>query len=220
VYSEAVCVHVLRVAGFFSEADEHSPLSLPTCLCPCARQQHEKNLSKLSAEFAANLELLRDRYGLPCMCASSPSGLLCVHACHMLYPGSEWGLQVLSRARPLRVCVVDMICLNCGCANIGAVVRYEKRLERLRASLELRRKVEIHELEERKNLHVNDLIRSHEASFAEIKKYYNEITKDNLKSIKKFKVWVWPWYCVPVRPSTSRGATCLGRVGEVCVCEG
>ena len=86
----------LRVAGFFSEADEHSPLSLPTCLCPCARQQHEKNLSKLSAEFAANLELLRDRYGLPCMCASSPSGLLCVHACHMLYPGSEWGLQVLS----------------------------------------------------------------------------------------------------------------------------
>jgi len=68
--------------------------------------------------------------------------------------------------------------------------RYEKRLERLRASLELRRKVEIHELEERKNLHVNDLIRSHEASFAEIKKYYNEITKDNLKSIKKFKAQI------------------------------
>ncbi len=55
--------------------------------------------------------------------------------------------------------------------------------------------VEIHELEERKNLHVNDLIRSHEASFAEIKKYYNEITKDNLKSIKKFKVCLW-WWCV------------------------
>ena len=48
--------------------------------------------------------------------------------------------------------------------------------------------VEVHELEERKNLHVNDLVKSHEASFSEIKKYYNDITKDNLKSIKKFKV--------------------------------
>ncbi len=48
--------------------------------------------------------------------------------------------------------------------------------------------VEIHEIEERKNLHINDLIRSHEASFAEIKKYYNNITKDNLKLIRLLKV--------------------------------
>jgi hypothetical protein len=33
------------------------------------------------------------------------------------------------------------------------------------------------------------LIRSHEASFAEIKKYYNNITKDNLKLIRLLKVW-------------------------------
>jgi hypothetical protein len=115
--------------------------------------------------------------------------------------------------------------------------RYDKRLERLRAGLELRRKVEIHELEERKNLHVNDLIRSHEASFAEIKKYYNEITKDNLKSIKKFKVracvcgcflcvwlyvyvrvlcvwlFVWLYVCAYVC-----GYMCVRMCVAVCVC--
>ena len=48
--------------------------------------------------------------------------------------------------------------------------------------------VEIHEIEERKNLHVNDLMRSHEAAFHEIKKYYNDITRDNLKLIRLLKV--------------------------------
>ena len=40
--------------------------------------------------------------------------------------------------------------------------RCGKRLEQLAADLELRRKVHIHEIEERKNLHINDLMRNHE----------------------------------------------------------
>ena len=78
--------------------------------------------------------------------------------------------------------------------------RYEARLAKLRAELELRRKVEIHEIEERKNLHINDLIRSHEASFTEIKKYYNDITKDNLKLIRLLKVRA----CMAVALTTGR----------------
>lgn len=66
--------------------------------------------------------------------------------------------------------------------------QHEDRLERLRRDLDLRRKVEIHELEERKNLHINDLINGHEEAFAEIKKYYNDITRDNIKLIKSLKV--------------------------------
>ena len=40
--------------------------------------------------------------------------------------------------------------------------------------------MEIHELEERKNLHINDLMRNHEKAFEELKLYYNEITAENL----------------------------------------
>lgn len=69
-------------------------------------------------------------------------------------------------------------------------VRYEKRLEKLRAELELRLKVEMHEIEERKHLHIGDLVRSHDASFGEIKRYYNEITKDNLKLVRLLKAQI------------------------------
>ena len=37
--------------------------------------------------------------------------------------------------------------------------KYEVKVEKLRGDLMLRRKVEIHEIEERKNLHINDLVR-------------------------------------------------------------
>ena len=45
-------------------------------------------------------------------------------------------------------------------------------------------KVEIHELEERKNQHYNELMKAHEHAFKEMKDYYNDITKENLELIK------------------------------------
>lgn len=65
--------------------------------------------------------------------------------------------------------------------------RCKTRLEKLDADLELRRKVHIHEIEERKNLHINDLMRNHEKAFGQMKSYYNDITRDNLKLIKSLK---------------------------------
>ena len=53
--------------------------------------------------------------------------------------------------------------------------------------LELRRKVEIHEIEERKNQHINDLMKNHEEAFREMKEYYNDITRENLELIKMHK---------------------------------
>jgi len=53
--------------------------------------------------------------------------------------------------------------------------------------LELKLKVEIHEIEERKNQHLNELMRNHESAFSELKSYYNEITKENLNLIKSQK---------------------------------
>merc|ERR1711959_854842 len=66
-------------------------------------------------------------------------------------------------------------------------VDYDNKLEALRDELELRRKVELHELEERKSLHTNTLIENHQQAFAEIKNYYNAITQDNLSLTKSLK---------------------------------
>ncbi|EGB12903.1 hypothetical protein AURANDRAFT_19143 [Aureococcus anophagefferens] len=72
--------------------------------------------------------------------------------------------------------------------------RCGKRLEQLAADLELRRKVHVHEIEERKNLHINDLMRNHEKALGragniqnDFNSYYNDITNDNLKLIKSLK---------------------------------
>ncbi|CAM9773491.1 unnamed protein product [Chrysoparadoxa australica] len=75
--------------------------------------------------------------------------------------------------------------------------RCQARLGQLEKDLELRRKVRVvdtHEIEERKNLHVNDLMRNHKKAFGQMKvsadrehAYYNDITNDNLKLIRSLK---------------------------------
>ncbi|CAF4056194.1 unnamed protein product [Rotaria magnacalcarata] len=67
------------------------------------------------------------------------------------------------------------------------VKKYEKKLRDLREEMELRRKTEIHEIEERKNQQINDLLRNHEKAFSDIKNYYNDITLNNLNLINTLK---------------------------------
>jgi len=61
---------------------------------------------------------------------------------------------------------------------------YETKLKKLEAELTLRMKVEIHEIEERKNQHINDLMMNHEQAFNDMKEYFNEITRENLELIR------------------------------------
>ena len=65
--------------------------------------------------------------------------------------------------------------------------RCEIRLNLLDTDLELRRRVEVHEVEERKNQHINDLIKNHNKAFIQMKSYYNDITRTNLNMIKKLQ---------------------------------
>lgn len=60
-------------------------------------------------------------------------------------------------------------------------------MEDLKSELKLKRRVETHELEERKNQHINDLLYNHQEAFAQIKAYYNDITQDNLSLIRSLK---------------------------------
>ena len=70
------------------------------------------------------------------------------------------------------------------------LIRCQNRLNTLENDLELQRRVEIHEVEERKNLHINDLIKNHNKAFAQIKSYYNDITSVNLQVIKNLQYQV------------------------------
>jgi chromosome segregation ATPase len=66
-------------------------------------------------------------------------------------------------------------------------LKYEGRLQSSRAELQLRHKVETHEVEERKNLHINQLMIAHDAAFSEMRSYYNSVTKANLELISQLK---------------------------------
>ena len=65
--------------------------------------------------------------------------------------------------------------------------KYETKLRNLREELDMRRKTEIHEIEERKNQQINTLMRNHEKAFSDIKNYYNDITLNNLSLINTLK---------------------------------
>ncbi|XP_008933737.1 PREDICTED: growth arrest-specific protein 8, partial [Merops nubicus] len=65
--------------------------------------------------------------------------------------------------------------------------KYTKKMQTLRDELDLRRKTEIHKVEEMKNSQISELMRNHEKAFQEIKNYYNDITQKNLALISLLK---------------------------------
>ena len=77
--------------------------------------------------------------------------------------------------------------LSLDTSKLNLIANYEQKLEHLKEELELRMKVEIHEIEERKNQHINDLMKNHQEAFKEMKEYYNDITRENLELIKMHK---------------------------------
>ena len=62
------------------------------------------------------------------------------------------------------------------------------QIKNLREEMDLRRRTEIQEIEERRNVHALELTKKHEKAFTEIKCYYNDITHNNLDLIKTLKV--------------------------------
>ena len=65
------------------------------------------------------------------------------------------------------------------------IEKYEQKLDNLRKDLELRIKVEMHELEERKNQHINNLRATHRKQYEKVKESYNTMTKQQLALIKQ-----------------------------------
>jgi hypothetical protein len=65
----------------------------------------------------------------------------------------------------------------------GLRVKYEARCASLARDLELRARVELHEAEERRNLHIRQLSVAHEEAFAEMRAYYNDVTRANMELV-------------------------------------
>ncbi len=68
--------------------------------------------------------------------------------------------------------------------------RHSERLARLEEEMELRRRVELHEAEERKNQHLADMVRNHKRDFAKVKEFFNGITRKNVATIRDLRAQV------------------------------
>ncbi|XP_017321709.1 dynein regulatory complex subunit 4 [Ictalurus punctatus] len=60
---------------------------------------------------------------------------------------------------------------------------YEKKLEKHREEQDLRRKTEIHEIEQRLNVHINTLIKNHDKAFGDLQNFYNDLTQERVSQI-------------------------------------
>ena len=62
-----------------------------------------------------------------------------------------------------------------------------ERMRELKEKLDVQRRVELQEIEDRKNSHLRTLMSNHEQAFAEMREYYRAITADNLGLIKRYE---------------------------------
>lgn len=65
--------------------------------------------------------------------------------------------------------------------------KYEIKMKCLRNELEKRRKADLQELEEQKNEQINNLLKSHDKAFVDVKNYYNDVMVNNLALITTLK---------------------------------
>lgn len=66
--------------------------------------------------------------------------------------------------------------------------KYEQKLITQYESMILKHRMEIKEVEERKESQVTVLTNNHETAFSEMKQYYNDIVHNNLSLIESLKV--------------------------------
>lgn len=100
------------------------------------------------------------------------------------------GLPPWAQPPSVLVTTAPGVLLSCsGCCCLSEIeAKYDKKMKMLRDELDLRRKTEIHEVEERKNGQITTLMQRHEEAFTDIKNYYNDITLNNLALINSLKV--------------------------------
>ncbi|KER20933.1 hypothetical protein T265_10621 [Opisthorchis viverrini] len=64
---------------------------------------------------------------------------------------------------------------------------HQERIKIMVDDLNLQRKNELHDIEERKNNHINRIMQDHDKAFSDMKNYYNDITVNNMALISSLK---------------------------------
>uniref|UniRef100_A0A0B7ARK5 Dynein regulatory complex subunit 4 n=1 Tax=Arion vulgaris TaxID=1028688 RepID=A0A0B7ARK5_9EUPU len=145
--------------------------------------EHQNNISGLKAEGAVAMKLTQDNYNSTEMELRKDKRALKVELKEQEL-GHENVVKNLKKKND-----EEMTFLRNSFERQAKEIesKYDKKMRSLRDELELRRKTEIHEIEERKNAQINTLMKNHEKAFSDIKNYYNDITLNNLALINTLK---------------------------------
>ncbi|XP_012264546.2 dynein regulatory complex subunit 4 [Athalia rosae] len=145
--------------------------------------EHQSNLSETKAEHMVALKMAQDDHMLQ-------ENELIKDKKDLKKARKEQELAHLNEIRELKLSNAEEmsnVMKKFESEAIELEQKYEHKLADQYEALTLKHRMEITEVEERKNKQIADLIKNHEKSFAEMKNYYNDITLNNLSLIRSLK---------------------------------
>ncbi|XP_078052904.1 growth arrest specific protein 8 [Augochlora pura] len=145
--------------------------------------EHQTNLSETKADHMVALKLAQDDY-------VAQENELYKDKKDLKKTIKEQDLAHLNEIRALKLQnaeEIDKITKQFETEAAEMEQKYEQKLANQYESLTLKHRMEITEVEERKNIQINNLIKNHETAFSEMKTYFNDITLNNLSLIKSMK---------------------------------
>ncbi|XP_033340814.1 growth arrest specific protein 8 [Megalopta genalis] len=145
--------------------------------------EHQTNLSETKADHMVALKLAQDDY-------IAQENELYKDKRDLKKTIKEQDLAHLNEIRALKLQnaeEIDKITKQFETEAAEMEQKYEQKLANQYESLTLKHRMEITEVEERKNIQINNLIKNHETAFSEMKTYFNDITLNNLSLIKSMK---------------------------------
>ncbi|KDR18764.1 growth arrest-specific protein 8 [Zootermopsis nevadensis] len=145
--------------------------------------EHQNNLSELKAESMVSLKMAQDDY-------NEQETELLRDKRKLKSQQKEQELSHQDEIRTIFMNHSEELGKIRGTFEVEAreiEAKYEKRLTTQRNELNLRHRMELTEVEERKNKQIAELMMNHEKAFSDIKNYYNDITFNNLSLINSLK---------------------------------
>lgn len=145
--------------------------------------EHQTNLSESKAEHLVALKLAQDDH-------VAQENELIKDKTQLKKTQKEQELEYMNEIRALKMHhseEMNNMMKKFESEAIELEQKYEQKLTSQYESLTLKHRMEITEVEERKNAQIANLMKNHENAFAEMKNYYNDITLNNLSLIKSMK---------------------------------
>ncbi|BFZ12738.1 hypothetical protein BsWGS_15777 [Bradybaena similaris] len=145
--------------------------------------EHQNSLSQMKAENTVNIKTIEDRLSLSVLEIQKDK-----RALKLGLKAKEFAHdQVIKDLKKRHEDVISALMIDHKRQLHEIETLYLKKMESLREEQDLLHKNAIHEVEERKNKHINTLMRNHESQFADAKNFYNDITLNNIALINSLR---------------------------------